>query len=106
MDDILLKIFSNQWRGVLIVSAVLLLAAEVGFRLGHRLYRSNDEARKWQIGGVQNAMLGVLGLLLGFTFAMVLGLYQIRRDLTLQEANSIGTTFLRASLLPETHRAC
>jgi hypothetical protein len=50
-------------------------------------------------------MLGVLGLLLGFTFAMEVSLYQNRRDLILQEANSIGTTFLRASLLPETQQA-
>jgi hypothetical protein len=105
LDDILLKIFSDQWRVIIIVSAVLLLAAEVGFRLGLRLYRSKDEARKGQIGGVQSALLGVLGLLLGFTFAMEISLYQNRRDLILQEANSIGTTFLRASLLPDTHRA-
>jgi hypothetical protein len=105
MDDTLLKIFSNQWRVIIIVSAVLLIAAEVGFRIGLGLYRSKDEARKGQISGIQGAMLGVLGLLLGFTFAMVVGLYQHRRDLVLQEANSIGTTFLRASLLPETHQA-
>jgi hypothetical protein len=105
MDEILPSIFSDQWRVIIIASAVLLLAAEVGFRLGLGLYRSKDEARKGQIGGVQSAVLGVLGLLLGFTFAMEVNLYQNRRDLILQEANSIGTTFLRASLLPETHRA-
>jgi len=105
LDDLLLKIFSNQWRVIIIVSAVLLLAAEIGFRLGLRLYRLKDEARRCQISGVQNAILGVLGLLLGFTFAMEVTLYQNRRDLILQEANSIGTTFLRASLLPESHHA-
>lgn len=105
MDEILPRIFSDQWRVIIIASAVLLLAAEVGFRLGLGLYRAHDEARKGQISGVQSAVLGVLGLLLGFTFAMEVNLYQNRRDLILQEANSIGTTFLRASLLPETYRS-
>jgi hypothetical protein len=105
LDETLLKIFPNQWRVIIIVSAVLLLATEVDFRIGLGLYRSKDEARKAQISGVQNATLGVLGLLLGFTFAMALGLYENRRDLLQREANSIATTFFRAALLPETHQA-
>jgi hypothetical protein len=105
LDEILLKVFSNQWRVIIIVSAILLLATEVGFRIGLGLYRRKDEARKAQISGVQNATLVVLGLLLGFTFAMALGLYEKRRDLLQQEANSIESTFLRAALLPGTHQA-
>ncbi len=46
----------------------------------------------------------MLGLLLGFTFSMAVGRYENRRDLVLQEANAIGTTYLRASLLPEAHK--
>ena len=48
-------------------------------------------------------MLGLLALLLGFTFALAAGRYESRRALVLQEANSIGTTYLRAALLPEPH---
>jgi hypothetical protein len=105
LDEILPRILSSQWRVIIIVSAVLLLATEVGFRIGLGLFRAKDEARKAQIGGVQNATLGVLGLLLGFTFAMALGLYENRRDLVQREANSIATTFLRAAFLPATHQA-
>jgi len=43
--------------------------------------------------------------LLVFTFAMSVGRYETRRTLVLEEANAIGTTYLRASLLPETHTA-
>ena len=75
-------------------------AAEFGFRVGLRLYRAHDEARKEQIGGTQGAMLGLLALLLGFTFAMAVGRYETRRTLVLTEANAIGTTCLRASFLP------
>lgn len=104
IDSILTHIFASQWRVFAIASVLLLAAAEFGFRLGVRLHRTKDEARKGQISGMQGAMLGLLGLLLGFTFSMSVGRYETRRELVLQEANSIGTTYLRASLLPEAHQ--
>jgi hypothetical protein len=45
-----------------------------------------------------------LGLLLGFTFSMSVGRYETRRTLVLTEANSIGTTYLRAAFLSEAHQ--
>ena len=50
-------------------------------------------------------MLGLLALIIGFTFAMALSRFEARRDAVLNEANAIGTTALRARLLPEPHRA-
>lgn len=70
-----------------------------------RLFAAKDEARRSQIGGVQGAVLGLLGLLLGFTFSMAVNRFELRRDLVLKEANTIGTTWLRAGLLPEAQRA-
>ncbi len=90
----------NQWLFFLIVGGVLLAASEFGLRVGFRLHSEKDEARKSQIGGVQGAVLGLLGLLLGFTFAMSVARNDARRNLVLQEANSIGTTWMRAGLLP------
>lgn len=48
-------------------------------------------------------MLTLLGLLLGFTFAMAVSRHDTRRELVVQEANAISTTALRARLLPEPH---
>jgi hypothetical protein len=104
IDEFLQQVFTNQWRVVAIVAALLLLAAEAGFRVGLRLFRTKDSARKEQIGGIQGAVLGLLGLLLGFTFALAANRYDARRELVLQEANSIGTTYLRASLLSDAHK--
>ena len=101
MDEILASIFRNQWLVLVIVGLLLLALAEVGFRAGLRLFVRKDEPRKGQIGGIQGAVLGLLALLLGFTFSMAVTRYEIRRDLVLREANAIGTTYLRASLLPE-----
>jgi hypothetical protein len=48
-------------------------------------------------------MLGLLALMIGFTFAMSLARFEARRDAVLNEANAIGTTALRARLLPAPH---
>lgn len=104
MDEILAIIFRNQWMVIIIAGLLLLGLAELGFRAGYRLFVAKDESRKSQIGGIQGAVLGMLALLLGFTFSMAVARYEVRRDLVLQEANSIGTTYLRAALLPVAHK--
>jgi hypothetical protein len=98
-------IFNNEWLFLLTVIVIVLAAAEVGVRIGLTLHRSRDEARRSQIGGVQSAVLGLLGLLLGFTFAMGVNRYDARRNLVLKEANAVGSAWLRAGLLPEAHSA-
>ena len=105
INDVLERIFGNQLAVFLIIIAIMLAFAEIGYRLGLRLHVANDVARKGQIGGIQGAVLGLLGLLLGFTFAMALERYDTRRGLVVQEASAVGTTYLRASLLPEAHQS-
>lgn len=97
-------LLTNIWSFGALVAALLLGIAEVGYRVGLRLYATKDEARRSQIGGVQGAILGLLGLLLGFTFSMAVNRYETRRDMVLTEANAAGTTWLRAGLLPEAQR--
>jgi Protein of unknown function (DUF4239) len=104
VDSNLESIFSTQWRVFFIVLGLLLVSAEWGFHVGLRLHRTKDEARKWQLGGIQGAVLALLGLLLGFTFAMSTSRYEARGDLVLQEANAIRTIYLRAALLPESRQ--
>jgi len=103
MDEILASIFRNQWLVLIIVGLSLLVLTEIGFRAGLRLFIKKDEPRRGQIGTIQGAVLGLLALLLGFTFSMAVARYESRRDLVLQEANAIGTSYLRASFLPEAH---
>lgn len=105
IDDILARIFGNLLAIFILIMVLMLAFAEVGFRLGLGLHTTKDAARKVQIGGIQGAVLGLLGLLLGFTFAMAVDRYDTRRGLIVEEANAIDTTYLRASLLPEAHQA-
>ncbi len=64
----------NMWL-ILIASVVLFLGAtQIGFFLGRRAYQSGvdeDEHKRSQISTIQVAILGLLALLLGFTFAML-----------------------------------
>ena len=78
--------------------------SEFGWRVG--LARSRTQPEKAKDGGsVPAAVLTLLGLLLGFTFAMAISRHDTRRELVVQEANSIGTTVRRAQLLPEPQAA-
>ncbi len=88
----------------LVVLGLFLLAAEAGFRLGRRRHEPADERTKGHLGSLQGALLGLLALMLGFTFAMAMGRFDARKSLVLDEANAIGTTALRARLLPEAQR--
>ena len=105
IDNIPARIIENELLVFLLLMALMLAFAEAGYWLGLRLHTTKDEARKGQIGGIQGAVLGLLGLLLGFTFAMAVDRYDTRRGLVVQEANALGTTYLRASLLPDAHQA-
>jgi len=57
-----------------------------------------------QEGYIVSAVLGLLALLLAFTFSLAVDRFDTRRHLVLEEANAIGTAYLRAQLLPEPHR--
>jgi hypothetical protein len=95
----------SQWITYPIGAVLLFVAAEIGCRLGARSPdRGNDQVRA-HVTTIQSALLGLLALLIGFTFSIALSRYDARRDLVLGEANAIGTTALRAQFLPEGHAA-
>lgn len=101
----MLFLLRDQWHVVLILAALLIAFAEAGFRVGQRFQGSVDEPSRGQITTIEGAVLGLLGLLLGFTFAMTVSRYDLRKQLVLGEANAIGTTYLRAGFLPEPRAA-
>jgi hypothetical protein len=99
IDSFLRSVFSTQWHVIFIVAALLLGATEAGFAMGRRTVRLKDDLRKGQAGGVQGAILALMGLLLGFTFALSAARFEARRDFVLREATAIRTTHLRAAFL-------
>ena len=66
--------------------------------------RPGGQQQDSQIGTLVGALLALLGFLMAFTFGMAGSRFDARKQLLLDEANSIGTAHLRAGLLPEPHR--
>lgn len=87
---------------IFLISLVVILgASEVGRWLGGRAALRGADS----VSTLEGAILGLLALMIGFTFAMALSRFEDRRDAVLAEANAIGTTALRARLLPAPHGA-
>ena len=80
---------------------MILGLSEIGWQLGVRAEGKGGS----NLATLESAMLGLLALMIAFTFSMALSRFEARRDAVLNEANAIGTTALRARLLPEPHRA-
>ena len=95
----------SQWITYPIAAVLIFAAAEFGCWLGMRSTDRNHEQVRTHITTIQSALLGLLALLIGFTFSIALSRYDARRTLVLGEANAIGTTALRAQFLPEGHSA-
>src|SRR5262249_23720386 len=79
--------------------AGMLVCLEAGFRLGRHGNNLSD-SQSGSAGTIDGAIFGLLGLLLGFSFAVGLSRLDARRDLLINEVNAIGTAYLRLELLP------
>lgn len=89
--------------GVLFVATVVIVltALEVGYRLGLHRHKRSDSEKEVPVGEMVAATLGLLAFLLAFTFSFAASRYESRKELVLQEANAVGTAWLRAGLLPD-----
>jgi len=85
-----------------VLASAYFLSAEIGFRFHRRFGGGTDNGAEDESQVLSTALL-VLALLLGFTFSMALGRYDERRQLVVQEANDIGTAWLRAGLVSAPH---
>jgi hypothetical protein len=83
-----------------ILFLVSVLAMEAGYYLGRRAQARANPATIDHVAMIQTALLSVLALLLGFTFSLALQRYDRRSEAVVNEANAIGTTYLRTELLP------
>jgi hypothetical protein len=93
--------FELSTAAVAVVLIVTVFGAAVaGAAIGLRR-RKRPDADHQPVGVVQGVMLGLVGLLLAFGLTMSVGRYDTRRALVVQEANAIGTTYLRAQMLAE-----
>jgi hypothetical protein len=81
--------------------AIFFIATEIGYRRGRAISDNLGDIAKSQLSTLQAAVIGLLALLLAFSFALAEGRFETRQSLVVEEANAIDTARLRAQLLPE-----
>jgi hypothetical protein len=88
--------------GVFVLFAIVGLAAyEVGYRAGRWWQERTPDEAAGPTGMLVGSLLALLAFLLAVTMGMASDRFDTRRQVVLDEANAIGTVYLRAGYLPE-----
>jgi hypothetical protein len=93
----------STWELGLIVAGVVLGFVVLGYAAG-RVLREHAETLREPVGIVQGAFFALVGLILAFGLTLAIGRYDARRAAVVDDANTIGTTYLRAQTLAEPTR--
>ena len=93
------------WAVYLGTVVAVLVAAEIGFRIGIWLQRRDPDSGKTPMtGAVVGGMLGLMAFLLAFSIGIVINQHNGRKEMVVTEANAVGTAYLRAGFLGEPDR--
>jgi len=94
------------WFTAVLISTIILLFLEAGYLIGKRKRLANGGCDATESSDVAlTSILALLGLVLAFTYSFTMSRFDLRKQAVLQEANAIGTAFLRAGLAAEPHRS-
>ena len=97
--------YFNSVLIALLLFVFIVLATEGGLRLGRYHAKQSDDDIKSQTTAIQGGIIGLLALILGFSFSMSLTRFDNRAAAEVAEANAIGTAQLRTELLPAPYDA-
>ena len=97
-------LFNYPWALGFVLAIVLALVLDLGRRVAVRFQIEQVPQRKEQMSTIRDGLFVLVSLLLGFTLTLAAARNVERRSLLVEEAISIGTTYLRASTLPPTYR--
>jgi hypothetical protein len=86
-----------SWIALGLIFAMIGLM-QIGWRIGKKF--KDESTKPANVGAIQGAIFALLGLLIAFTFSNGISRFDDRRKLIVEEANDIGTAFLRVDLLP------
>lgn len=92
------------WGLFLVSCAIAWLAMEGGYRLGKWRHTHDPDEKDAPVGAMVGSVLALLAFMLAFTFSLASSRFDTRRQVVLEEANAIGTAYLRTRLLPEPQR--
>lgn len=85
----------------IVITLIALLVFELGYRYGRWWQERTPEEKEGPTGMIVGSLLSLMAFLLAITMGMASDRFHKRHALVLEEANSIGTTYLRAGYLPE-----
>ena len=93
----------SSWALGLLLLGIVVGTTAIGLVVGRSL-RKHAETLKEPYGALQAALLGVVGLILAFGLTMAVGRYESRRSAVVDDADAIGTAYLRAQTIAEPQR--
>lgn len=82
---------------------LIILAEWIGFRIKQTVIRQKGDVKD-TFGSVEGSLLGLLALLLSFTFSLSASKNETRRQVIIEEANDVGTVILRCDLYQDQER--
>jgi hypothetical protein len=88
-----------------LIAAILLAVFEVGYRVGRWRQERTPDEKEGPTTMLVGSLLALMAFLLAVTMGMASDRFDTRRGLVLDEANAIGTTYLRAGYLPQPYGA-
>jgi hypothetical protein len=94
-----INLLDHPYLIFVLTAVVLWFATLLGWRLNQRRQKLTEEVRP-DFNVVLGAALTLLGLVIGFSFSMAGGRYEMRKNYEEAEANAIGTEYARVDLLP------
>src|SRR6478752_6119635 len=98
-------IFALSTPVIMVTLLVIIVGSAVGGLVLGRHHRQRENNDRESFGVLQGALLGFMALILAFGLSLALGRYESRRADLVDDANAIGTTYLRAQTLPEPIRS-
>ena len=78
----------------------MLICLETGRRFGARRRVAAPDGKETSAPAIDGAIFALFGLLIAFTFSGAMSRFEHRRDQIVDEANAIGTAWLRVDLIP------
>ena len=104
----MLKLTLLQSTSSFFIALIIFILIIICYLFGHRLRRKriekNPHESAIELGAINGTLLGLLGLLLAFTFGMASSRFDTRRQIIIEEANNIGTVVLRTDIYPDSVR--
>ena len=97
-------LLNHPWELAVLLGIALAFVLDLGRRIAVRYQIEGTPQRKEQMATIRDGFFILVSLLLGFSLTMATSRYAERRSMVVEEATSIGTTYLRASTLPQPYR--